>query len=158
MTRQSTKHSGGKTTAAQQRINQALSVASLSRLLQLNFAQGAYLIELSYDPDHYVPVAAYVEQDVSAWLRVARRQLNEFQYVRAIEWARDDRPNTVHHVIMDLPKEDAECVMANWTLGPTRIKEIAGGQVPALAERLVANAGTETGRRAWTASRGLKRS
>lgn len=158
MTRKSTKHSGGKTSAAQLRINRALSVASLSRLLQLNFAQGAYLIELSYAPEHYASVPAYVEHDVSAWLRIARRQVKAFQYVRAIEWPRGDKLTAAHHVIMDLSREDVECVMENWTLGPAQIREIASGQVPALAEQLVQNAGSETGRHAWAASRGLKRS
>lgn len=68
MTRQPAKHIGGKTPAAQQRINRALSAASLSRLLQLNFAQGAYLIELTYDPARYVPVGVYATQDIQDWL------------------------------------------------------------------------------------------
>ena len=86
MMRQSTRHSGEKTSAAQQRINHALSVASLSRLLQLNFSQGAYLIGLAYDPARYVPAGVYAAQDIQDWIRGVRNQMGTpLRYIRTME-------------------------------------------------------------------------
>lgn len=86
---ESAKHTGNKTSPTQQRINRARSTAELSRLLQLNFSDGACLIALTYDPEGYVPVGVFVEPDIVDWLRRSRRQTGStFRYVRTTDMGR----------------------------------------------------------------------
>lgn len=160
MTRQSTKYDGGKTSAAQQRINHALSVASLSRLLQLNFSQGAYLIELAYDPARYVPVGVYAAQDIQDWIRAARHQIGTpLRYVRTMEQRQgDDKPLTVHHVVISCCRTDAEKIAAKWTHGLTWVKIVEPGHLPALAHWFSRRSAAEAGRHSWIPSKGLIRS
>lgn len=160
MMRQSTRHSGEKTSAAQQRINHALSVASLSRLLQLNFSQGAYLIGLAYDPARYVPVGVYAAQDIQDWIRGVRNHVDfPLRYVRAMAQRRDsDRPLTVHHVVISCCRADAERIAAKWAHGPTWVKPVEPGYLPALAYWFSRRSATEAGRHTWIPSKGLIRS
>lgn len=145
MTRQSTRHSGGKTSAAQQRINHALSVASLSRLLQLNFSQGAYLIGLAYDPARYVPTGVYAAQDIQDWIRGVRNQMGTpLRYVRTMEQC-GNKLLTVHHVVIS-------CCRADW------VKTVESGYLPALAHWFSRRSAAEAGRHAWVPSKGLIRS
>ena len=152
MPRRSAKHCGGGTSPAQQRINRARSVATLSRLLELNFPGGARLIVLSYDPDGYIPAGAYAEPDIVDWLRWVSRQLGGvFQYVRATA----QEPTTVHRVITAIQRTDAEDLAAHWEYGPASVEEIADEQFPVLAEQIAGKAGAY--RHSWIASKGLKR-
>jgi len=153
MPRRFTKHHGDKTSPAQQRINRAQAVATLARLLQLNFPDGARLIVLAYDEGSYCPVGVYAKQDVVDWVGLSRRQMGGvFQYVRVME---QDRA-TIHHVVTPIQRAEAERLAANWKYGPAWVDEITDGQLPALAEQF---AGKAEGRRhSWSTSRGLKRS
>ena len=156
MSRRSTKHCGGNTSPAQQRINRAKSVATLAHLLQLNFPKGARLIVLTYYPGRYAPVGAYAEPDIVAWLRQSARQLGGgFQYVRSTEQG----PAPIHRVITSIQRAEAEALAVHWEYGPARVEEIAGGQLPALAEQIAGK--PEAYRRfrhhSWTTSKGLKR-
>lgn len=160
MTRQSTRHSGGKTSAAQQRINHALSVASLSRLLQLNFSQEAYLIGLAYDPARYIPAGVYAAQDIQDWIRGVRNQMGTpLRYVRTMEQRQgDDKPLTVHYVVISCSQVDAEKIAAKWAHGPTWVRPIEPGCLPALAKWFSRRSAAEAGRHAWVPSNGLIRS
>lgn len=152
MPRRSAKHSGGSTSPAQQRINQARSVATLSQLLELNFPGGARLIVLSYDPDGYIPTGSYADPDILDWLRRASRQLGGvFQYVRATA----QEPTTVHRVITAIQRADAEDLATHWEYGPASVEEITDRQIPALAEQIAGN--PKAYRHAWAASKGLSR-
>lgn len=159
MTRQPAKHIGGKTPAAQQRINRALSAASLSRLLQLNFAQGAYLIELTYDPARYVPVGVYATQDIQDWLQGARHQVGApLQYVRTMEQRQGDNWQlTVHRVVVSCSRTDAEKIAAKWAYGLTWVKLVEPEYLPALAEQFSKCPAAAAGRRSWSPSKGLVR-
>lgn len=160
MTRQSTRHSGGKTSAAQQRINHTQSVANLSRLLQLNFSQEAYLIELAYDPARYVPVGVYAAQDIQDWIRGVRNHVDfPLRYVRAMAQGRDGgNPLTVHCVVISCCRADAEKIAAKWARGPTWVRPIEPGCLPALAKWFSKRSAAEAGRRTWSPSKGLVRS
>lgn len=152
MPRRSTEPREAKTNPAQQRINRAKSVATLSRLLQLNFQHGARLIVLAYEPGGYVPVGAYADPDILDWLRLCAKQLGGgFQYVRATA----QEPATVHRVVTAIQRVEADGLAAQWEYGPAWVEEIAGGQLPALAEQIAGKPGAY--RRSWTASRRLKR-
>lgn len=158
MTRQSTRHSGGKTSAAQQRINHALSVGSLSRLLQLNFSQGAYLIGLAYDPARYVPAGVYAAQDIRDWIRGVRNQMGTpLRYIRTMEQC-GNKLLTVHHVVISCCRADAEKIAAKWAHGPTWVKTVEPGYLPALAHWFSRRSAAEAGRHAWIPSKGLIRS
>lgn len=160
MTRQPEKHSVGKTSAAQQRINRAMSVASLSRLLLLNFSDEAYQIVLAYEASGYVPVGVYAMQDAQDWIRGARRQLcAPLRYVRTMEQRQgDDKPLTVHRVVVLCQRADAERIAAKWTHGPAWVKYIEPGQLPALAEQFSSDVTAGSGRHSWASSRNLMRS
>ena len=152
MSRRFSEPREAKTNPAQQRINRAKSVATLARLLQLNFQHGARLIVLAYEPGGYVPVGAYADPDISDWLRLCAKQLGGgLQYVRATA----QEPATVHRVIMGIESTEAKALAGLWEYGPAWVEEIEGGQFPALAEQLAGK--PEAYRRSWTASRGLKR-
>ena len=156
---QSSKHPGSKTRPAQQRINQAMSLATLSRLLQLNFPDGARLIMLAYHSDGYIPTGACAEQDITGWVRSSRKQLGgAFQYVRFTGQGHGDRPATVHHVAVPLHLEAAEHLAGTWKYGPARIEKIECAQLVTLAAQLMANARVRPGQHAWAASRGLRQS
>ena len=155
----SSKHPGNKTRPAQQRINQAASVATLSRLLQLNFPDGARLIVLPYAPGGYIPTGVYAEQDIAGWVRSSRKRLgNAFQYVRITGQGHSDPPATVHHVAVPLQLEAAEHLASMWEYGPAQTKKIECGQLATLAAQLMVNARTRPGQHTWAASRGLRRS
>ena len=160
MTRQPTKHSGEKTSAAQQRINRAMSAASLSRLLLMNFSDEAYQIVLAYEADGYVPVGVYAVQDAQDWIRGARRQLYApLRYVRTMEQGQgDDKPFTVHRVIVSCQRADAERIAAKWAHGPAWVEYIEPGQLPALVEQFSGYVTAGSGRHSWGSSKGLIRS
>ena len=156
---QSSKHPGNKTRPAQQRINQAMSIATLSRLLQLNFPDGARLIVLAYHPDGYIPAGACAEPDITGWVRSSRKQLGgAFQYVRFTGQGHDDRPATVHYVVGPLQLEAAGRLASAWEHGPARTEKIECRQLVTLAAYLMENARTRPGQHTWAASRGLRRS
>lgn len=156
MSAQSSKHTGNKTSPAQQRINRAMSLATLSHLLQLNFRDGARLITLTYAPNSYIPVGAYAERDITNWIRACRKQTGgEFQYVRAAE-RREGTRNITHRVVVSCQLEKAQGLAAGWIYGLATVEDIAGEQFPALAQRLVCGALTGQGRHSWAASRNLK--
>lgn len=159
MPRQSLKHAGDRTSPTQQRINQAMSIATLSNLLQLNFADGARLIVLAYNPGGYIPTGAYAELDITEWVRRSRKQLGSaFQYVRFTGQGHGDRPATVHHVVVPFHLEAAEHLAGAWAYGLARVEKVECGQLVTLAAYLMANARTRPGRHTWAASRGLRRS
>lgn len=158
MTQESTKHSGEKTSEAQQRINHALSVASLSRLLQLNFSQGAYLIRLAYDPARYVPTGVYAAQDIQDWIRWARHQMGTPpRYIRTMEQC-GNKLLTVHHVVISCCQADAEKIAAKWAHGSTWVRPVEPRYLPALAHWFSRRSAAEAGRRTWSPSKGLVRS
>lgn len=158
MTRQSTKHSGGRTLPAQQRINRAKSLSTLSDLLHLNFSTGDCLIVLGYRSGQYIPTGEYAEADIVDWVRRSKRQLAYgLKYVRATEQDRNGE-RTVHRIIVGAPKKSAVVLAAYWEYGPAQVEEIQAGQLPALAERLIKNTETVPNHKTWAASRGLKRS
>lgn len=159
MPRQSSKHTGNKTSPAQQRRNQAMSEATLSRLLQMNFSNGAFQIILSYDAGGYVPVGEYAAQDISDWIRLARRYLGgTFQYVRTMEPGPDPNPMTVHRIITSCRGWEANAIAAKWQYGPAKVEPIDAGQLPALAGLLKGNAKPGSNRPSWVPSVGLIRS
>lgn len=151
MPRRSTKHCGGNTSPAQQRINRARSAATLSRLLQLNFPNGARLIVLSYTPGGYIPVGVYADPDIKKWIRLSARKLGgAFQYVRAPA----QEPDAVHRVVAAVRRSEAEALAGLWQYGPAWVDELEPGQFPTLAEQLAGKA--EPIRCSWIASEGLK--
>ena len=157
MSRQSSKHTGDKTSPAQQRINRAVSMATLSNLLQLNFADGARLIVLAYSPGGYIPTGVYAEQDIREWVRLSRKQLGSaFRYVRFTGQGHSAQSAAVHHVAVPLHLEAAEHLAGTWEYGPARIEKIECAQLVTLAAQLMANARVRPGQHAWAASRGLR--
>lgn len=159
MSRQSSKHTGDKTSPAQRRINRAMSMATLSSLLQQNFSEGARLIVLPYSPGGYIPTGEYAEQDIREWVRLSRKQLGSaFQYVRFTGQGHSAQSASVHHVAVPLHLEAAEHLAGTWEYGPARIEEVECGQLLTLAAQLMANARTRPGQHTWAASRGLRRS
>ena len=156
---QSSKHRGNKTNPAQQRINQAVSEATLSRLLQMNFSDGAFQIVLTYEAGGYIPVGAYAAQDIKDWILASRRFLGgTFQYVRTMEQGRDGKPVTVHRVITSCREWEAKAIAAKWKYGPAKVEPIETGQLPILAGLLKGNVKAEAGCHSWKASKGLIRS
>lgn len=158
MSRQSTKHSGNKSSPAQQRKNRAMSAAALSRLLQLNFSAGARLIVLTYDPSGYIPSWAYAQPDMVDWLhRIRKAAGGAFPYVRIIERQLDPQPAIVHRVVVPLRREDAQRFAEQWKHGPAWAEEITVGQFPALIEQVFKNEKDGGCFRCWSPSKGLKR-
>ena len=152
MPRRSTKHCGGNSSPAQQRINRARSVAMFSQVIQLNFSSGARLIVLTYDPGGYVPAGAYAEPDIVSWIRLSARKMGgAFQYVRTT--AQESAP--VHRMITSIGRSEAEALAGLWSYGPAWVEDLEPGQFPALAEQIIGK--TDPFRRSWTASKGLKR-
>lgn len=151
------KHTGDKTSPAQQRINRANSISTLSRLLELNFSVGAQLITLGYESVDYAPAGEFAETDIRAWVRRAKARLGgSFRYVRATGWGRNDDPVIVHRVIVICPAETAKTLAAVWTYGPVWVDEVGAGELPALAGQLAANAAAPN-HKTWVSSRGLNR-
>ena len=152
MPRRSTKHCGGNSSPAQQRINRARSVAMFLQVIQLNFSSGARLIVLTYDPTGYVPAGAYAEPDIAGWVRLAVRKMGgAFQYVRTTA----QEPAPVHRMITSIERAEAEAIAGLWEYGPALVEDLEPGQLPALAEQIIGKAGAF--RRSWTASKGLRR-
>lgn len=157
MQRKPLKHTGDKTSPAQQRINRANSIATLARLLELNFPEGAQMITLGYESAVYAPVGECAEADIRAWVRLARAQVGRaFQYVRTLEQGQDNGPATVHRIVTACKAETVAELAACWHYGPTSMNAVAAGELPALAGRLAANV-AEPNRKTWVSSRGLKR-
>ena len=158
MTRQSTKHSGDRTPPALRRLNRAMSLSTLTDLIQLNFSAGDCLIVLGYRPGQYIPSGKYAETDITDWVRTVRRQLDSnLKYILATEQGRDGKTATVHRIVVRHPIEGASLLAAYWKYGPAKVEEVQAGQLSALAERLVPNTRTEPCKRAWTTSRNLQR-
>ena len=155
MSRQSTKHSGDKSSPAQQRKNRAMSAAALFRLLQLNFSEGARLIVLTYDLSGYVPSWAYAQPD--RLHRIRKAAGGAFTYVRIIERQLSPQPAIVHRVVISLRREDAQQFAEQWKHGPAWAEEITVGQFPALVEQVFKNEKGGGCFRCWSPSKGLKR-
>ena len=151
------KRTGDKTSPAQRRINRANSLATLSRLLELNFSTGARLITLGYTPTDCAPAGEYAETDIKAWVRSARAQMGgTFRYVRATGQGRGGDPAIVHRVVTVCPEASVESLAASWRYGPTSVAEVRAGELPTLAKWLAASEAAPN-RRTWISSRGLKR-
>lgn len=158
MQRRSLPHPGNKTSPAQQRINRAMSMAALSRLLQTNFADGARLIVLAYSPGGYIPTGTYAEQDITEWVRLSRKQLGgSFQYLRFTGQGHSPQTATVHHVAVPLHLGAVERLAGIWEYGPARIERVECGQLVELAEQLEGSANAGPWRRAYSSSKGLIR-
>lgn len=159
MSRQSLPHPGNKTSPAQQRINRALSVAMLSRVLQMNFSDGARLITLAYNSGGYIPTGIYAERDIAEWVRSSRKKLGgAFRYVRITGEGHSAQPAAVHHVAVPLQLEAAEYLAGLWEYGPTRIEKIECEPLVALAGQLIGSASVGPCRRSYSVSKGLIRS
>lgn len=136
-----------------------MSIATLSNLLQLNFADGARLIVLAYNPGGYIPTGVCAEQDAKEWMRLSRKQLGgAFQYVRFAGQGHGAQPTPAHYVAIPIHLEAAERLAGTWEYGPARIEKIECGQLVTLAAQLMANARTRPGQHTWAASQGLRRS
>lgn len=151
------KRTGDKTNPAQRRINRVNSIATLARLLELNFPAGAQMITLAYESVDFPPAGECAEADIRTWIRLARAQMGgAFQYVRAIGQGGDNEPAIVYRIITELPSSTAWDIATIWPHGFIRVEEIGARELPALAGWLAANAAGPN-RKTWMASRGLKR-
>lgn len=152
------KRTGDKTNPAQRRINRANSIATLARLLELNFPVGAQMITLAYESVDCPPASECAEADIRTWIRLARAQMGgAFQYVRAIGQGGDNEPAIVYRIITELSNSTAWDIATIWPRGFIRVEEIGAGELPTLAGWLAANAAGPN-RKTWVSSRGLKRS
>lgn len=152
------KRTGDKTNPAQRRISRANSIATLARLLELNFPVGAQMITLAYESVDCPPASECAEADIRTWIRLARAQMGgAFQYVRAIGEGGDNEPAIVYRIITELSNSTAWDIATIWPRGFVRVEEIGAGELPTLAGWLAANAAGPN-RKTWVSSRGLKRS
>lgn len=158
MPRKASKHTGNKTSPVQKRLNRKYARLKLTRLLNLNYPNGAYQLILTYAPDGYIPDGIHATPDIAVWLRATRGYVyNEFQYIRTIELKREKgKIIPIHRVIMDPACSKVEDLAAIWQYGPFYVERITPEQFPMWARRAITAKKPCLYWKCWVSSAGLK--